>query len=272
MAAFLIRLLLGLGIAAAVFVPLERVFRLRRQRRFRPGWRTDAVHFLLTHLLTQAATVVVAAPFVLLVRALVPAGLSDAVTAQPTALQVLELLLIVDVGAYWGHRLAHRVPWWWRLHRVHHSSEQLDWLAAARLHPLDAALTRTVAVVPAAAFGFGASPLGGAVVVLTAYAVLLHANVRWSYGPLRWVVASPHYHHWHHTGDVEGRDRNFSGFLPVVDVVFGTAGRPDGASWPGRYGADAPVPPGWFGQMVQPLRRPPQGCERDRAVTRAANG
>jgi sterol desaturase/sphingolipid hydroxylase (fatty acid hydroxylase superfamily) len=138
---------------------------------------------------------------------------------------------------------------------VHHSSEQLDWLAAARLHPLDAALTRTFAVVPAAALGFGAATLGGAVVLLTAYAVLLHANVRCSYGPLRWVVASPRYHHWHHTGDVAGRDRNFSGLLPVVDLAFGTAHLPPRA-WPERYGADAPVPAGWFGQMVQPLRRP----------------
>jgi sterol desaturase/sphingolipid hydroxylase (fatty acid hydroxylase superfamily) len=250
-----VRVLLGLAVAAAVFVPLERRFRIRRQRVLRPGWRTDAVHFLLTRFLTQAATVVVAAPFVVLARLVVPDRVADAVTGQATALQVVELLVLVDVGAYVGHRLAHRVPWWWRLHRIHHSSGQLDWLAAPRVHPLDTALIRSFGAVPALALGFSGASLGGAAAVFTAYAVLVHANVRLSFGPLRWVVTSPQFHHWHHSSEATARDTNFSGLLPVVDLVFGTAHLPRG-EWPQRYGVDGPVPGGYLAQLVQPLRRP----------------
>jgi sterol desaturase/sphingolipid hydroxylase (fatty acid hydroxylase superfamily) len=250
---FLVELVVGLASAAAIFVPLERLFRVRSQRVLRPGWRTDAVHFVFTRFLTQVATVVVVAPFVVLAHVVVPGGVGDAVTAQPGWLQVVELLALVDVGAYFGHRLAHRVPWWWRLHRIHHSSEQLDWLAAPRVHPIDTALIRSFGVVPAALLGFTAGPLGGAVAVLTFSAVLVHANVRLSFGPLRWVVTSPQFHHWHHSSDVAARDTNFSGLFPVVDLVFGTGHLPKGA-WPERYGVDGPVPGGYVGQLVQPVR------------------
>ncbi len=250
---FLVKLLVGLVAAAAIFVPLERLFRIRRQRVLRPGWRTDAVHFLVTRFLTQAATVVVAAPFVVLGRVLVPDAMGDAVTGQATWLQIVELLVLVDLGAYLGHRLAHRVPWWWRLHRIHHSSEQLDWLAAPRVHPADTALIRAFGVVPAALLGFSGASLGGAVAVLTFYAVLVHANVRLSFGPLRWVVTSPQFHHWHHSSEAAARDTNFSGLFPVVDLVFGTGHLPRG-EWPERYGVDGPVPSGYVGQLVQPVR------------------
>jgi sterol desaturase/sphingolipid hydroxylase (fatty acid hydroxylase superfamily) len=251
---FLVKLLVGLVVAAAVFVPLERLFRIRRQRVLRPGWRTDVVHFLVTRFLTQVVTIAVAAPFVVLGRFLLPDGIRGAVTGQATGLQIVELLVLVDVGAYFGHRLAHRVPWWWRLHRVHHSSEQLDWLAAPRVHPLDTGLIRAFGVVPAALLGFSAGSLGGAVAVLTFNAVLVHANVRLSFGPLRWVVTSPQFHHWHHAAHTEAGDTNFAGLLPVVDVVFGTAHLPRGA-WPHRYGVDdGPVPSGYVRQLVQPVR------------------
>jgi sterol desaturase/sphingolipid hydroxylase (fatty acid hydroxylase superfamily) len=253
---FLVRLLLGLVVAAAVFVPLERLLRIRRQPVFRPGWRTDAAHFLLTRFLTQAATLVAVVPFVVVGRLVVPDAVGDAVTGQPTWVQVVELIVLVDVGAYFGHRLAHRVPWWWRLHRIHHSSEQLDWLAAPRVHPVDTGLIRAFGVVPAALLGFGVGTLGGAVAVLTFSAVLVHANVRLSFGPLRWLVTSPQFHHWHHSSDAAARDTNFSGLLPVVDLVFGTGHLPRGA-WPERYGVDdGPVPTGYLGQLVRPLRRP----------------
>jgi hypothetical protein len=94
-----VKLVLGLLVAAAIFVPLERLFRIRRQRIFRPGWRTDAVHFLFTRFLTQVATIVVVAPFVVLGRVLVPDAVGDAVTGQATWLQIAELLVLVDVGA-----------------------------------------------------------------------------------------------------------------------------------------------------------------------------
>ncbi len=59
----------------------------------------------------------------------------------PTSLSVALAVVIVMLGSYWGHRLSHTVPFLWRFHAVHHSIEEMDWLASGRLHPLDQAFT-----------------------------------------------------------------------------------------------------------------------------------
>jgi len=249
-----LRPLIALLVLAAVFVPVERVFALRRgQPVLRSGWRTDVAHFLVNPLLRAVAIVVVVGPFVLLADALVPGRWQSAVTSQPAALQLVEALAIVVVGNYWAHRLSHRVPLLWRFHRVHHSSEQLDWLAATHLHPLDTAFTLVLPVVPLAALGFSRATFGASIVLLQLLAILDHANVRWSFGRLRWVIPNPQWHHWHHSNEAAARDRNFSNF-PFVDAWFGTAHVPNGR-WPSRYGIDESMPSGYLGQIASPFRR-----------------
>jgi len=34
---------------------------------------------------------------------------------------------------------------------------------------------------------------------------LVHANLNWTFGPLRYVVASPVFHRWHHVADITTR-------------------------------------------------------------------
>jgi sterol desaturase/sphingolipid hydroxylase (fatty acid hydroxylase superfamily) len=243
----------ALLVLAAVFVPLERRFALQRdQRILRTGWGTDVVHVLVNPFLRVVAVVVVAGPFVLLADAVVPDAWQAEVTGQPTAIQLVEALAIVVIGSYWAHRLAHRVPFLWRFHRVHHSSGQLDWLAATHLHPLDTAFTLVLPVVPLAALGFSRATFGASIVLLQLLAVLDHANVNWSFGPLRRLLPNPQWHHWHHSNDPSARDRNFSNF-PFVDACFGTAYAPDGR-WPTAYGIDEPIPAGYVGQLASPFR------------------
>ena len=83
-------------------------------------------------------------------------------------------------------------------------------------------------------------------------AVLIHANVRWRFGPLRWVLATPQYHHWHHA--VEPVDVNFAVHLPVIDAIFGTMYLP-GERWPAAYGlASRLMPSGYWAQVAYPFR------------------
>src|SRR5437667_5203769 len=127
-----------IAIAVGMFVTLERLFTLRREQRvLRPGWRTDVVHAFLSHLLSQVGVVLGVGLVFGVVSRLVYAPLQDAVAAQPRGLQLLEAMLVTDVTAYWMHRALHAIPLLWRFHRVHHSSEQLDWLASMRVHPVD---------------------------------------------------------------------------------------------------------------------------------------
>jgi sterol desaturase/sphingolipid hydroxylase (fatty acid hydroxylase superfamily) len=241
-----------------VFFPLELLWPARRGQGFfrRPGFRTDLAHFVLTGTLTTVAFLVAAIPVVLAIQALTPDALTAAVAAQPGWLQFGEALLLLELVGYWSHRMMHTVPVLWRLHRVHHSSERLDWLAAAHLHPFDAGLGRLLAVVPLVLLGFSRETFGGAIVLLQLHAIFQHANLRVGFGPLAGLVSSPRYHHWHHTNDPGARDRNFAGLFPWLDALFGTRHLPAASHWPRTYGVDDPVPAGYLGQLASPFRSP----------------
>lgn len=97
--------------------------------------------------------------------------------------------------------------------------------------------------------------LAGILPIVGLWAVFLHANVRWTFGPLRWVIATPHFHRWHHSRAPEARDKNFAALFPIWDVLFGTLYLPD--HQPDAFGVDTAeeVPSGFFGQILYPFRR-----------------
>src|ERR1051325_1176695 len=140
-------------------------------------------------------------------------------------------------------------------HAVHHSSTDLDWLSSVRVHPVNEALQRAIEATPLLLLGFSTGAFAAYVPFLTLYAIMLHANVSWSFGPLRYVLASPTFHRWHHTSEREGLDRNFAGLLPVYDWLFGTLYLPRGAR-PSRFGViDLTAPAGLPAQLLWPFRR-----------------
>ncbi len=178
------------------------------------------------------------------------------VSLQPAWLQAIEVLVLTDFISYWGHRLFHRRPLW-RFHAIHHASRELDWLSSVRAHPVNEALMRVVHVAPLFALGFQRELLAGVVPLLALYALGLHANVPWSFGPLRYVVASPAFHRWHHAADLAGAaaaGKNFSALLPLWDLLFGTFHLPRGEQ-PTVFGVTEDVPAGFLPQLAWPFRR-----------------
>ena len=134
---------------------------------------------------------------------------------------VVATLVGMDLCNWVAHWADHRVDALWRLHALHHSQEELSVLTSFRAHPLMHTTGFLLATVPVLVLA-GAHPL--APVLITVYVclgTLPHANVRWSYGPLKWVLVSPAYHRLHHS--VERQDRNFAVVLPVWDVLAGRA-------------------------------------------------
>jgi sterol desaturase/sphingolipid hydroxylase (fatty acid hydroxylase superfamily) len=250
-----IRAAIALVLLGILFVPMEKLRPVRRdQRVLRTGVRTDVLHFVFTGTLGTIALVALAIVVVLPLQALTPDSLVRAVQSQPALLQLVEALLIVEVAGYWAHRLHHEIPALWKLHRVHHSSEQMDWLASAHLHPLDSATSRIVAVVPLALLGFSRETFGATLVLLQLHAIFQHANMQVRFGALGQVVSSPHFHHWHHSADLEARNRNYAGMFPWLDRIFGTYHAP-GERWPSRYGIDEPMPAGYLGQLRSPFAK-----------------
>jgi sterol desaturase/sphingolipid hydroxylase (fatty acid hydroxylase superfamily) len=245
---------LELLVLGMLFIPLERLFALREQRIFRPGWQTDLKHFFASHAGVQVLSFASMAPAHALFAWAMDAPFRAAVAAQPVWLQFIEILFVVDFMTYWVHRAFHRVPWLWSFHAIHHSSLQMDWLAGSRMHLFDVLVTRAAAFIPVFALGFAQPALYAYLAFVSVHAVYIHANVRWRWPGVRWAIATPEYHHWHHSSEQEGIDRNFAGFLPLWDVVFGTAYQP--GHWPSRYGTVQFQPPeDYIGQLLYPLRR-----------------
>lgn len=134
-------------------------------------------------------------------------------------------VLILDFSAYVVHVLMHKVPWFWRFHRVHHSDRQVDVTTAFRQHPLEAVLRFVFTFVPAVLLGV--SPVATAIYRLLSgiNALFEHANIR-VVAPvdrsLQWLIVTPHMHKVHHSRLHAETDSNYGNLFPVFDRLFGT--------------------------------------------------
>ena len=246
--------LLELLVLALIFIPMERIWTLRDAKIFRQGWQTDLKHFFLSHAGVQVLSFLTMIPVQVLFAWVVKFPFQKYVAAQPLVLQFVEILFVSDMVSDWVHRAFHKIPWLWSFHAIHHSSLHMDWLAGSRSHVVDTIVNRFFGFVPIFILGFAQPALYAYILFVSFHAVYIHANVnhRWPY--LRWVLATPEFHHWHHTSDEEGIDKNFAVFLSVIDVIFGTAHLPD--HWPQRYGTTKFQPPETYvGQLVYPFQK-----------------
>ena len=259
--------IIGFGILAAVFAVVERFWpSIRGQRRLRNGWRTDMAWFVwqptLGKLLSGVIVFVSIMSVGVLIMSPIPSeelrGLTPRetwLTRLPILAQLGMVLLIGEFLGYWQHRAFHTIGTLWKFHSIHHSSTQVDWLSSVRVHPINDVASNTVTAIPLLFIGFSPVAFAAYVPVLTLYAIMLHANVSWTFGPLRHFIASPTYHRWHHTSEEQGLDKNFAGLFPWYDRVFGTLYLPNGQQ-PKEFGVTgAAIPEGFFGQMKYPFRR-----------------
>ncbi len=246
--------ILELLVLGLVFIPMERLWAQREQPIFRLGWQTDLKHTFVSHAGVQLISFSTMIPAQVFFAWAVRLDFQQAVASQPLWLQFFEILFVVDLVSYWVHRAFHHFPWMWKFHAIHHSSLHMDWLASSRSHIVDVLVNRTLAFVPVFILGFSPAAIYAYLVFVSFHAVYIHANVnhRWPY--LRWVFATPEFHHWHHTSDEEGIDKNFAVFLSFIDRIFGTAHLPD--HWPKNYGTTQFQPPEtYLGQLAYPFKR-----------------
>lgn len=252
------KLLTSLVILFVIFVPLERLFAIRPQRLLRKGWLTDIAHFFINEGLRKLLLGITLLLVIQCLGFFVHPGLQGWLRTWPFWLQCVTAIVINDIGSYWGHRLAHHIPFLWRFHAVHHSSEHMDWLASARVHPVDQTFIRTCGIIPVYLLGFGREHFAVLLTFSGVLAIFIHANVRWRYGWLEWLIATPPFHHWHHTNDgPEFHDKNYAAFLPWVDKLFGTLHLPKDRL-PEKYGIDGPMADSYLGQLTQPFRPAPR--------------
>jgi len=240
----------------AVFVPLEMLFAVHPHSGPRRQWVVDLGYYFLNSLISATLVAIPLSVLTVTLRDLLPAAWLAGMAEWPLWVRLVAGLLVSETGYYWGHRISHQVPWLWRFHAIHHSAPQLDYLVNTRAHPLDMVFSRLCALVPLYGLGLG-SPvqIAGSLVPIvisvlgTSWGFFVHANLKWRFGPLEWLISTPAFHHWHHTR-TGPLDRNFSSTLPLLDLLFGTAYLP--REFPADYGIDATLPETLVDQVLYP--------------------
>jgi lathosterol oxidase len=244
--------LLDLFLMALIYVPLERLWpQYPEQGTFRKEWTLDVVYFMSTHLPIQVLSFLVLLPATQATKYLGVPVLQQFIARMAWLLQFCLAVVVADVAEYFIHLALHRVPFLWRFHAIHHSSKALDWIAGSRSHFVDDTLVRGFILVPLM-LGFSQSIILAYLIFVTLHATWTHCN----FGPnVKWLekfLVMPRYHHWHHTSQKEGIDKNFAIHFPWIDKLFGTYYFPE--HWPERYGLDGEeISPSFVGQTLEPF-------------------
>jgi len=238
-----------------VFVVIEKLFPLYKgQSLFRKEWQTDLKHFAVNHFIVGLALLVVNFLLHHLFGWLVRSDFQQAVQHMSFVPQLLLCILIADLAQYWTHRAYHEVPFFWRFHAVHHSVKTMDWLAGSRQHMLELIVTRVAVLAPLYILGFSEGVMNAYIIVVGFQAVFNHANVHLPWGPLKYVIVTPDFHHWHHASDDEAIDKNYAAHYAFLDYLFGTAVKST-KKFPQRYGVVGDyMPDGFVRQQLFPFK------------------
>jgi sterol desaturase/sphingolipid hydroxylase (fatty acid hydroxylase superfamily) len=219
---FIIEPLAYLLLIGLVFAPLERLFPAHEQRH---RFKMDVAFGTLGAILVAFTVPLVAGRSLgaLWHYSLVDVGpLASAGWATHMAMVVLGVFLFELVG-YLYHRAAHTNAFLWRLHRIHHSAEEMDWLASFRQHPLEIVLMTVLQNAPLVLLGLSLGDHALVLLFIKANTVFVHSNLEIPTGPWSRVFAMPHFHHTHHQyGDATMPVANYAAMFPWIDRLFGT--------------------------------------------------
>jgi len=161
---------------------------------------------------------------------------------------VAAVLLLRSFGDYWAHRLAHELPWLWRMHAVHHAPRRMVATNNPRLHPGDLVLKRALQLGPALWLGLPAEAIALVGAVAGLQVAFQHADVDVRYGVLDLAFATNHVHRWHHSADPAEANANYGNILVLWDHLFGTYRVPDADEDPAAMGL--------FDGLVYPVHQP----------------
>ncbi len=133
--------------------------------------------------------------------------------------------LLLDILIYWQHRLFHKVPILWRLHKVHHADSHVDASTGLRFHPLEILLSIVIKGVAILALGVPALAVIIFEITLNGFALFNHANIRL---PIkiervaRLLVITQVLHRIHHSQVVKETNSNFGFSVSWWDHLFGS--------------------------------------------------
>lgn len=240
--------------SALIFIPLEKAYsKVKTQKILRDEWQTDLAYFAINYLLVSIILIVSINVAPTFFNWAVSDTFQGIVKSWPIPVQFIAVVFLADLAQYIVHRTYHHVPFLWKMHAVHHSAKAMDWLASSRIHFLEILITRSAILIPLYLMGFSEAALLSYVALFHFQSVFIHANFGMNFGFLNYILATPQYHHWHHSDDEKALDINYAANLPIIDMIFGTFYMP-GNKWPETYGIRGkPMPRGIIRQQLYPL-------------------
>jgi len=177
-------------------------------------------------------------------------------------LQLVIFFIATDFIQWFTHVLLHRFNFLWRFHKVHHSIEQMGFAGHLRYHWMENVFYTPMKYIMVMLIG-GFTPEMAYIVFYTSIAIghFNHANIGWSYGPLKYIINNPKMHIWHHAKKLP-RDRrygvNFGISLSIWDYLFGKNYIPsDGRDIDLGFDGIEKYPKSFFGLIFSGFRKTP---------------
>lgn len=211
-----------------VIMALLEAWLPRRERRFKrvQRWRTNFGVLFADYLAIAAVTLVI--PVTALITAFWATsngwGLFNLVDL-PIWLEWIIAFAVLDFVIWGQHVITHKIPLLWRLHRVHHSDEDLDASSAVRFHPLEIVFSIFVKSLAVLLLGAPAALVVLFEIVLNGSALFNHANFKLPLvldKVLRLIIVTPDMHRVHHSTINKETDSNYGFALSIWDHMFGT--------------------------------------------------
>jgi len=238
--------------STGIFMVLEKLFpKYRDQLIMRPEWDVDLFYFCFNHLAISAILIFGNYHATHFDWAISP-SLQETIQSIPIWIQVAVIILCADFVLYWEHRAYHEIKLLWPVHAVHHSIENIDWLAGSRGHFIQVFSERAMVMIPLYLLGADEMAMNIYVVFAALQAILIHTNLSIPFGPLKYIFVTPQFHHWHHSSEQPAIDTNYSAHLVLFDKLFGTYHLP-GKHWPAEYGTTKRLPRTVVGQTLHPF-------------------
>ena len=223
-------LLIRLSVFLGLFAVLAILERLRPRRPMvQPRARRWITNLALVGIDTLALRAAALAMPVLAVAAAVDAGRLGIGLFNhlhwPLWIEAVLAVLLLDLAIWAQHLVTHKVPVFWRFHRVHHADRDLDVTTALRFHPVE--IIASAALKLGLVYALGPAALAVLVfeILLNATAMFTHANLTlpgWLDRSLRLVVVTPDMHRIHHSVRRDEHDSNFGFALSLWDRIFRT--------------------------------------------------
>lgn len=246
------------GFPLVVVVAITAVALLERRYPYEPEWNrdhgdtvTDVLHLLVSQALIQIS---VALGFGL--RTVLPELPRFWPESGPLWTQVLLAGAVLDCSLYGMHRASHSSGLLWRLHAIHHSPERLYWLNGGRRHPLSALVLAGPGLTLLLLAGATPIAVGVWMSLMSIHLAFQHANLDYSLGRLRSVLAVAEMHRHHHRRAFETAQVNFGEVLLVWDWLFGSLHDAKLSPRAGEVGLrDEQVPASYWQQLRWPFAR-----------------